>query len=165
MAQRNEACPRTGASPSASASMSATSSSRRPISSAMASTSRRGSRPSPSPAASVSRRRVSQVRGKLDVDFQDTGEQRLKNIARPVRVYRFRPDAQASAGKASRAALALPDMPSIAVLPVSEPERRSRAGLLRRRHRRRHHHGPLAPHWLFVIARNSTFTYKGKPST
>ena len=60
-----------------------------------------------------------QVRGKLDVGFEDLGEQSVKNIARPVRVYRVdcgepaddRPTA------ASRQMRALPDKPSIAVLP------------------------------------------------
>src|SRR5262249_10331333 len=55
-----------------------------------------------------------QVRGKLDVDFQDTGEHELKNIAPPVRVYRL----QQSGGLAIEApALALPNKPSMAVLP------------------------------------------------
>jgi adenylate cyclase len=57
-----------------------------------------------------------QVRGNLDVMFQDSGEQELKNIARLVRVYQLRPDALASTGKASASGLALPDKPSIAVL-------------------------------------------------
>jgi adenylate cyclase len=56
------------------------------------------------------------VRGNLDVMFQDSGEQELKNIARLVRVYQLRPDALASTGKASASGLALPDKPSIAVL-------------------------------------------------
>jgi len=57
------------------------------------------------------------VRGKLDVAFEDAGEQRLKNIASPVRVYRVRPAGAAAAAAAPRPALALPDKPSIAVLP------------------------------------------------
>ena len=55
-----------------------------------------------------------QVRDKLDVNFQDSGEQELKNIARPVRVYQLRPDA--STGAKPSAGLPLPDKPSIAVL-------------------------------------------------
>src|SRR5262245_21835470 len=54
-----------------------------------------------------------QVRGKLDVNFQDSGEQELMNIARPVRVYQLRPDTSTGA-KASAGMLALPDKPSIA---------------------------------------------------
>ena len=99
-----------------------------------------------------------QVRGKLEADFQDAGEQQLKNIARPVRIYRFQP-----VGVATEAATPpLPDRPSIAVLPFQnmsgDPEQDYFAdgmvediitGLSRIR-------------WLFVIARNSSFTYKGR---
>ena len=57
-----------------------------------------------------------QVRDKLDYTFEDLGEQQVKNIARPVRVYRIglgqRPPAPAAAP-----VLVLPDKPSIAVLP------------------------------------------------
>src|SRR5271167_5036497 len=54
-----------------------------------------------------------QVRDKLDVDFHDSGEQILKNIARPVKVYQLHPDTPAPAGKTSGGGLALPDKPSI----------------------------------------------------
>ena len=54
-----------------------------------------------------------QVRGKLDARFQDAGEQQLKNIAQPVRVYRLQPSGSATA----IAAPTLPEKPSIAVLP------------------------------------------------
>src|SRR6266487_1784660 len=55
-----------------------------------------------------------QVRDKLDMDFQDAGEQQLKNIARPVRAYRVRLDRSPAQAKPP---LQLPDKPSIAVLP------------------------------------------------
>ncbi len=103
-----------------------------------------------------------QVRDKLDTDFQDAGEQQLKNIARPVRVYQLRPDTPAPAVKTSGSGLELPDKPSIAVLPFQnmsgDPEQEYfvdgmvddiLTGLSRIK-------------WLFVIARNSTFTYKGR---
>src|SRR5258708_5515893 len=99
-----------------------------------------------------------QVRGKLDANFQDAGEQELKNIARPVRVYHLRP----GGGATETPALALPDKPSIAVLAFQnmsgDPEQEYFAdgmvediitGLSRIK-------------WLFVIARNSSFVYKGK---
>jgi adenylate cyclase len=99
-----------------------------------------------------------QVRGRLDANFQDTGEQELKNIARPVRVYRFPPSDHAVVAPG----LSLPDKPSIAVLPFQnlsgDPEQEYFAdgmvediitGLSRIK-------------WLFVIARNSTFIYKGR---
>ena len=99
-----------------------------------------------------------QVRGKVDVEFEDTGEQELKNIARPVKVYR----ALLGSTTAQVAPPALPDKPSIAVLPFQnisgDPEQDYFAdgmvediitGLSRIK-------------WLFVIARNSTFVYKGQ---
>jgi TolB-like protein len=107
----------------------------------------------------VSARVQEDARGKLDIIFEDAGEQQLKNIGWPLRVYRVRVS-HAVAG--SRPALPLPAKPSIAVLPFQnmsgDPEQEYFAdgmveeiitGLSRIR-------------WLFVIARNSTFTYKGR---
>ena len=107
----------------------------------------------------VSGRVQEDARGKLDIAFEDAGEQQLKNIAWPVRVYRVRLSGEAAQ---SRPALALPDKPSIAVLPFTnmsgDPEQDYFAdgmtediitGLSRAR-------------WLFVIARNSSFAYKGR---
>jgi adenylate cyclase len=98
-----------------------------------------------------------QIKGKLPLDVTDMGEQQLKNIAQPVRVYGVRGE-----GNATRPALSLPDKPSIAVLPFQnmsgDPEQDYFCdgmvddiitGLSRIK-------------WLFVIARNSTFTYKGR---
>ena len=59
----------------------------------------------------VSRVVRDQVRDKLDLSFEDLGEQQVKNIARPVRVYRVPIDGTAAAARA------VPDRPSIAVLP------------------------------------------------
>ena len=53
------------------------------------------------------------MRGKIDIALEDFGEQQLKNMAHPVRVYRTRPD---GAARVARPTLALPDKPSIAVL-------------------------------------------------
>jgi adenylate cyclase len=64
----------------------------------------------------VSGRVQEDARGKLDTAFEDAGEQQLKNIAWPVRVYRVRLSGEAPQ---SRPALALPDKPSIAVLPFT----------------------------------------------
>jgi adenylate cyclase len=109
----------------------------------------------------VSRVVRDQVRDKLDVSFEDLGEQQVKNIARPVRVYRVPIGGTAMAPPASPAA-AVPDRPSIAVLPFqnmsADPEQEYFAdgmvediitGLSRIR-------------WLFVIARNSSFTYRAQ---
>ena len=102
-----------------------------------------------------------QVRDKLDTNFLDSGERQLKNIARPVRIYEFYPDTS-PAGKTPASELARPDKPSIAVLPFQnmsgDAEQEYFAdgmvediitGLSRFK-------------WLFVIARNSTFAYKGR---
>src|SRR5438045_9736287 len=63
----------------------------------------------------VSARVQEDAAGKLDLSFDDLGEQTLKNIARPIRTYRVRTDSGPSAKV--RPALPLPDKPSIAVLP------------------------------------------------
>ena len=100
-----------------------------------------------------------QVRDKLAIDFEDMGEHRLKNIARPVRVYRV----QLGGTPANESpTLALPDKPSIAVLPFQnmsgDPEQEYFADgiveeIITALSRMR---------WLFVIARNSSFVYKAK---
>jgi adenylate cyclase len=107
----------------------------------------------------VSRVVRDQVRDKLDLAFEDRGEQQVKNIARPVHVYRI-PIAEKAPAKAP---LPLPDKPSIAVLPFAnmsgDPEQEYFVDgmveeIITALSRIR---------WLFVIARNSTFTYKGRP--
>ena len=73
----------------------------------------------------VSARVQEDAAGKLDLFFEDIGEQRLKNIARPVRVYRVVTEAPRAIPQVS-ADPPLPDKPSIAVLPFanmsSDPE-------------------------------------------
>jgi adenylate cyclase len=114
----------------------------------------------------VSARVQEDAAGRLDLIFDDLGEQTLKNIARPVRVYRVRLAATEAAPKATPSeigfALALPDKPSIAVLPFQnmsgDPEQEYFVDgmveeIITALSRIR---------WLFVIARNSTFTYKGQ---
>src|SRR5882762_10161458 len=109
----------------------------------------------------VSGRVHADAAGKVDVAFDDLGEQSLKNIARPLRVYRVRLG-EVPATNTPAAALALPDKPSIAVLPFQnmsgDPEQEYFADgmveeIITALSRIR---------WLFVIARNSSFTYKGK---
>ncbi len=101
------------------------------------------------------------VRDRLPFLFEDLGEQQVKNIARPVRVYRVR-DIGAAAKAAPAPVLPLPDKPSIAVLPFAnmsgDPEQEYFADgmveeIITALSRIR---------WLFVIARNSSFTYKGQ---
>jgi TolB-like protein/class 3 adenylate cyclase len=111
-----------------------------------------------------------QVRGKTDCTFDDLGERSLKNIERPVRLYAVRSprdDIQAvhphqASQQKSSTALPLPDKPSIAVLPFQnmsgDPEQEYFADgmvedIITALSRFKS---------LFVIARNSSFTYKGK---
>ncbi len=102
-----------------------------------------------------------QTRKKLDLDYEDLGEHEVKNLEEPIHVYRVRLDgAAAEAGRSPT--LELPDKPSIAVLPFDnlsgDPEQEYFAD-------------GIAEdiitalsrfHWFFVIARNSSFTYKGQ---
>src|SRR5262249_40324083 len=60
-----------------------------------------------------------QVRGKVDAEFADIGEQRLKDIARPLGVYRLGPSPALEGPPPPPIALPLPDKPSIAVLPFA----------------------------------------------
>jgi TolB-like protein/class 3 adenylate cyclase len=112
----------------------------------------------------VSRVVRDQVRDRLDVAFDDMGEQQVKNIPRPLRVYSVR----VGEGRGSEvqsvapAPPALPDKPSIAVLPFQnisgDPEQEYFVDgmieeIITALSRIR---------WLFVIARNSSFSYKGQ---
>jgi adenylate cyclase len=65
----------------------------------------------------ISEKVYSEVEGKLDVGFEDRGEQRLKNISKPVRAYAVRARAHSAPIEKLGAALPLPDKPSNAVLP------------------------------------------------
>jgi TolB-like protein/Tfp pilus assembly protein PilF len=104
-----------------------------------------------------------QVETKLDTRYEDLGEQQVKNIARPIRVYRIWPEQREEETTTSEAeTFSLPDKPSIAVLPFTnmsgDPDQDYFADgmvediITALSHMR----------WLFVIARNSSFTYKGR---
>jgi adenylate cyclase len=103
-----------------------------------------------------------QVRDRLPLVFDDLGEHRAKNIARPLRVYRVRDALASAAAKGSAAALPLPDKPSIAVLPFAnlsgDPEQEYFVDGMVEEITTAIARLP----WLFVIARNSSFAYKGK---
>jgi adenylate cyclase len=98
-----------------------------------------------------------QMKGKLALDVSDMGEHQLKNIAQPIRVYTIRLDRAPA-----RPVLALPDKPSIAVLPFAnmsgDPEQEYFADGISE--------DIITAisklHWFFVIARNSSFVYKGR---
>jgi TolB-like protein/class 3 adenylate cyclase len=107
-------------------------------------------------AVNVSADVCRQARGKVQYVFEDIGERQLKNIALPVHVYAIR------YGAIEKAPLIIPDKPSIVVLPFQniggDAEQEYFAdgmvdeitmALSRLR-------------WLFVIARNSSFAYKGR---
>ncbi len=105
-----------------------------------------------------------QVKNRMQIVFEDLGDREVKNIDEPVRVWRWARHAPAGPARLSvtPATRSLPDKPSIAVLPFDnmsgDPEQEYFAdgmvediitGLSRIK-------------WLFVIARNSSFIYKGK---
>jgi len=106
---------------------------------------------------------VDHVKGKVELDFEDMGEQQVKNISEPIRVYRVASDAlSVSTVRPPSTVLPLPDKPSIAVLPFvnmsGDPEQEffsdgitedlitTLSRIL----------------GLFVIARTSSFVYKDK---
>jgi adenylate cyclase len=107
----------------------------------------------------ISRSVLTQTRGKLDFPVADLGEQTLKNISQPVHVFRVLAERKPMPELTT---LPLPDKPSIAVLPFQnmsgDPEQEYFAD------------GMVEEiitalsqiRWLFVIARNSTFSYKGQ---
>jgi adenylate cyclase len=111
----------------------------------------------------ISQTVLNHARGKIEFEFEDLGEQALKNIVQPVRVHRLLLDCSGGnlAFRPSEPSLGLPDKPSIAVLPFQnmsdDPEQEYFAdGMVEEittalsRFK-----------WLFVIARNSSFTFKG----
>jgi adenylate cyclase len=110
-------------------------------------------------AICISDNAYQQIKGKVAIDVSDMGEQQLKNIAQPIRVYGVR-----SENASARPTLTLPDRPSIAVLPFQnmsgDPEQEYFAdgmveeiitGLSRIK-------------WLLVVSRNSSFIFKSKPA-
>ena len=110
-----------------------------------------------------------EVEGKVEAAFEDRGEQQVKNITRPIRIYAVRSAGAASTSAATSLSqfdpgkpLPLPDKPSIAVLPFQnmsgDPEQEYFADgivedIITALSRVK---------WFFVIARNSSFTYKGR---
>jgi adenylate cyclase len=105
----------------------------------------------------------SAVRGKVDAAFDDLGEQQVKNIADPVRAYRVRTEgAAAPAPKIGEIDLSLPDKPSIAVLPFSNMSGDSEQEYFTDGVTEDIITELSRYHSLFVIARNSSFTYKGR---
>jgi adenylate cyclase len=104
-----------------------------------------------------------QVEGKVDVDFDDLGAHRVKNIPEAVRVYRARLTA-CGAERPSRARppLELPDKPSVAVLPFDNLSGEAEQDYFADGMVEEITTALSRLPWLFVIARNSSFTYKGR---
>lgn len=103
-----------------------------------------------------------QVRDRLDASWRDGGEQQVKNISRPVHVWHWQPDDAVAAATSGTEGPALPDKPSVAVLPFdnmsNDPEQEFFADGMTE---------DLITDLskvsgLFVVARNSSFVFKGK---
>ncbi|MEH2508236.1 adenylate cyclase [Bradyrhizobium sp. AZCC 1578] len=110
----------------------------------------------------ISEKVYTEVEGKLDVGLEDRGEQQLKNISKLIRAYAVRAGGYSARIDRLSAAPPLPDKPSVAVLPFEnmsgDPEQEYFADgmvdeIITALSRFK---------WLFVIARNSSFTFKGK---
>ena len=109
----------------------------------------------------ISRNAYDQVKNKVDFQFEYLGDHNAKNITEPLRIYRLKMETNTTLAKQAQT-LQLPDKPSIAVLPFNniseDPEQRYFAeGIseditteLSRFHS------------LFVISRNTSFTYRGE---
>ncbi len=104
-----------------------------------------------------------QVRNRIEVPFEDIGEQEVKHVSAPVRVYRIIENTSAAEpGAEATERLELPDKPSIAVLPFDnmsdDPEQEFFSDGISE-----DIITALAKYgWFFVTARNSTFSYKGR---
>jgi adenylate cyclase len=104
-----------------------------------------------------------QVRGRVDAEFDDIGEQSLKNIARPMRVFVARIGVEAAKAPASETpVLPLPDKPSLAVLPFQNLTGDAEQEYFVDGMVEEITTAIARLPWLFVIARNSAFTYKGR---
>jgi adenylate cyclase len=110
-----------------------------------------------------------QVENKLGLRYEYLGEQTVKNIAKPVRVYRVLMETEAVAQRGlevaskEKMAFPLPDLPSIAVLPFENMSGDPKQEFLSDGITETIITALSKVPNLFVIARNSTFTYKGKP--
>jgi len=115
---------------------------------------------------SIARRVYEEVQDRLDALFEDTGEQTLKNIARPIQIWRWSTTGASAVTDQETVdddSLPLPDKPSIAVLPFDnmsgDPDQEFFADGITEDIITALSRFPN----LIVIARNSCFTYKGKP--
>jgi TolB-like protein len=113
----------------------------------------------------IGRNVYDQVKGKLAYAYADLGEQLVPNIPEPVRPYRVRPlkpTIDASPAFSTKDPLPLPDKPSIAVLPFENMSRDPEQDYFSDGITEDIITALSKLRWFFVIARNSTFAYKGK---
>jgi adenylate cyclase len=103
-----------------------------------------------------------QIENKLPMRYENLGEHSVKNITKPVRVYRVKMEAENVVSEVSKR-LELPDKPSIAVLPFVDMSGDPDQEYLSDGITEEIITGLSKIPKIFVIARNSTFTYKGKP--
>ncbi len=105
---------------------------------------------------------MTQLTVSSNLTFDDLGEQQVKNIAKPVRIYRFAGSRQAGSPKRPQIRCLFPDKPSIAVLPFDN---------MSGDHKQEYFSDGITEdiitelsrfRSLFVIARNSSFTFKGQ---
>ncbi len=109
----------------------------------------------------ISGRVYDQVENKLDLAYEFLGDQKVKNITRPVKVYRVQLETETAVSDMSER-IELPDKPSVAVLPFNnmsgDPEQNYFADGISE---------DITTelsrfHSIFVISRNSAFTYRGE---
>jgi adenylate cyclase len=108
-----------------------------------------------------------QVRDKLSFGFEDMGEQIVKNISRPVNVHRVHltetsPEKTETASSQQKPLSTGSERPSIAVLPFANMSGDSEQEYFADGITEDIITGLSKLRWFFVIARNSSFTYKGK---
>ncbi|MHC4103672.1 MAG: adenylate/guanylate cyclase domain-containing protein [Planctomycetota bacterium] len=105
-----------------------------------------------------------QVANKLGLEYENLGEHQVKNISRPIRIFRviMEPDLSESVGSDVNAAPPLPDKPSIAVLPFDNMSGDSEQEYFSDGITEDIITALSRSPWLFVISRNSSFAYRGK---
>ncbi len=100
--------------------------------------------------------------GRIEATFIDAGNQELKNIARQVRVWQWSDAGESVVTGSDETPLALPDKPSIAVLPFDNMSGDTEQEYFSDGITEDIITNLSRIHWLFVIARNSSFVYRGK---
>ena len=112
---------------------------------------------------SISGSAYDQISNKLDLEFENLGEHKVKNIITPIHIYRIkiRFDPPGKFAPEKQAALPLPDKPSIAVLPFNNMSGDSEQEYFSDGITEDIITALSRSPWLFVIARNSSFAYRG----